>query len=255
MPRKLADQAGLRFARRVHPQSPMWMGFADQQLEGSGPASVTTFAGGPFEFLTSAKEGDYFDRGSVQHLSHTILDLEQFYLGEDGSRGDGETYFVRAQYMFGSSPPPAPGAADQVTDGGGPTFLPNKFLGFDNAEKGARGEGTPEGIRRIGHVAALQRSSRTKDGTPLHIRIDGPGFDGLDVPGGGRTPKLHFSIMVPSADLFARMRRDGAAVDLAEKHKVAPADNGIERFMTTTRRQNFLSPPRRHRAFPLAELV
>ena len=31
-------------------------------------------------------------------------------------------------------------------------------------------------------------------------------------------------------------------------------DNGLERFLTATRRQNFLVPPRRHRAFPLLEL-
>jgi hypothetical protein len=32
-------------------------------------------------------------------------------------------------------------------------------------------------------------------------------------------------------------------------------DNGLERFITATRRQNFLVPPRRHRAFPLLELT
>jgi hypothetical protein len=32
-------------------------------------------------------------------------------------------------------------------------------------------------------------------------------------------------------------------------------DNGVERFITTTRRQNFLVPPRRNRAFPLIELI
>jgi hypothetical protein len=32
-------------------------------------------------------------------------------------------------------------------------------------------------------------------------------------------------------------------------------DNGLERFITATRRQNFLVPPRRHRAFPLIELT
>jgi hypothetical protein len=35
---------------------------------------------------------------------------------------------------------------------------------------------------------------------------------------------------------------------------VAATDNGLERFITATRRQNFLVPPRRHRAFPLLEL-
>ncbi len=32
-------------------------------------------------------------------------------------------------------------------------------------------------------------------------------------------------------------------------------DNGLERFITATRRQNFLVPPRRQRAFPLIELA
>ena len=38
------------------------------------------------------------------------------------------------------------------------------------------------GEGRVGHIAALQRVSRVADGTPLHIRNDGPGFDGMDVP-------------------------------------------------------------------------
>ncbi|HEY5002023.1 MAG TPA: hypothetical protein VII61_02645 [Ktedonobacteraceae bacterium] len=32
-------------------------------------------------------------------------------------------------------------------------------------------------------------------------------------------------------------------------------DNGLERFITATRRQNFLVPSRAHRAFPLLELT
>jgi hypothetical protein len=32
------------------------------------------------------------------------------------------------------------------------------------------------------------------------------------------------------------------------------SDNGLERFITATRWQNFLVPPRRQRAFPLVEL-
>ena len=49
------------------------------------------------------------------------------------------------------------------------------------------------------------------------------------------------------------MRANAAAQDLQAQFKVDPDDNGIERFMTATRRQNFLAPPRRHRAFPLLE--
>ncbi len=259
MPRRLADEAELRYADRVHPESPMWMGFADQQVSASGPAEITTFDGNASARLTSTRSGDYFSGGSIQHLSHVILDLEQFYLGSDLPKEEGEeadedeTYLERVQYMFRSTPPPHEGYEDQFTDGGGPAFLPNAFQGVDDADRGARGIGTPEGERRLGHVATLQRSSRAADGTPVHIRVDGPGFDELDVPDGSRQPKLQFSAFVPTAKFFADMRRNQAAVDLAARHDVPAEDNGLERFLTATRRQNFLVPPRSRRAFPLVE--
>jgi hypothetical protein len=254
MPRRLADAAHLRFAQRIHPQSPMWMGFADQHVDGSGPAAITTFQGNASARLTSARPGDYFANGSIQHLSHVILDLDQFYFSdvEDGDDND-ETFLERVQYMFRSTPPPARGFADQTTDGGGPAFLPNEFRGSDDAARAAQGIGTPNRGHRIGHLSALQRSSRAPDGTAIHIRMDGPGFDSLDVTDGSAQPKLQFSIFVPTAEFFARMRRNQAAVDLANAHKVPEDDQGLERFLTTTRRQNFLVPPRLHRAFPLVE--
>ncbi len=256
MPRRIADAARLRFANRIHPQSPMWMGFADQHVDGSGPAAITTFQGNSSARVTNASPGDYFANGSIQHLSHVILDLDQFYLGDaDEPRDEDETFLERVQYMFRSTPPPTRGFADQFTDGGGPAFLPNEFKGVDDAARGARGIGTPNRDHRLGHLAALQRSSRAADGTPIHIRMDGPGFDSFDVPDGSNQPKLHFSIFVPTAEFFARMRRNQAAVDLAKAHRVPADDQGLERFLTTTRRQNFLVPPRRHRAFPLVELA
>ena len=105
----------------------------------------------------------------------------------------------------------------------------------------------------MGHLSRLQRSSRAADGTPVHIRMDGPGFDSMDVPGGSSQPKLQFTIFVPSADFFSRLRVSQASLDLAAQFGVTPKNNGLERFITATRRQNFLCPPRRHRAFPLAE--
>jgi hypothetical protein len=75
------------------------------------------------------------------------------------------------------------------------------------------------------------------------------------VPDGSQQPKLQFSIFVPTADFFATMRRNQASLDLAQQYNVPPENLGLERFITATRRQNFLVPPRRHRAFPLLELV
>jgi hypothetical protein len=157
--------------------------------------------------------------------------------------------------MFRSNPIPSVGDRDQFTDGGGPAFLPNEFKGPDDALMNARAIGTYQGGRRIGHLSALQRSSRAADGTPVHMRMDGPGLDAMDVPDGSLQPKLQFTIFVPTADVFATMRRNVAAVDLVEKYSVDPEDNGLERFLTATRRQNFLIPPRQHRAFPLLEMT
>jgi hypothetical protein len=60
---------------------------------------------------------------------------------------------------------------------------------------------------------------------------------------------------VPSADFFASLRTHQASLDLQNAYDVQPSVNGLERFLTATRRQNFLIPPRRHRAFPLTELT
>jgi hypothetical protein len=85
--------------------------------------------------------------------------------------------------------------------------------------------------------------------------MDGPGLDAMDVPGGGLVPKLQFTAFVPSADFFKTLRVNQASLDLQQKYGVDPSDNGLERFITATRRQNFLIPPRRHRGFPLVELT
>jgi hypothetical protein len=62
-------------------------------------------------------------------------------------------------------------------------------------------------------------------------------------------------IFVPSADFFRVMRINQASLDLQNQFGVDPDGNGLEGFTTATRRQNFLIPPRRHRAFPLVEFA
>jgi hypothetical protein len=64
-----------------------------------------------------------------------------------------------------------------------------------------------------------------------------------------------FTIFTPTADFFRVMRVNQASLDLVHQFGVADEDNGLERFLTATRRQNFLAPPRRNRAFPLIELT
>ncbi|MDA0162262.1 hypothetical protein OM076_18460 [Solirubrobacter ginsenosidimutans] len=220
LPRKVADAHGLPFAGAIDPRSPLWMGFADQQVGGSGPPAIVTFAGNASARETTARRGDYFDHGSVLHLSHLIEDLERFYAQPPAER-------VAA--VFRSNPAPAPRV-----------YVENTFTDAGDAEREVAASG------RVGHLAAVQRTSRAGDGTPLHIRLDGAGFDALDVVDGVPRPKLHFAMLVPSADRFARLRRRQGELPVER--------NGIEPFVRATRRQNFLVPPRRHRVFPLSEL-
>jgi hypothetical protein len=299
LPRRVADFAAggnpnlYEFHTRVNPNSSMVMGFVDQQVDSSAPtANVVTFLGSSHGKFTNAKAGDYFDNGSIAHFSHVIDDLYQFYAlkNQDARHPDGEPFTERVMYMFRANQLgtthglPHEGFADQFSNGGGPAFINNVFQGTTAAARGASGginknnvfapgnqtlDATFTGLGRPGHEEALQRSSRAADGTPLHIRNDGPGFDGMDVPafrtfpgaGGVDVPagsnqfKLQFLIFVPTSEFFRAMRVNVAAQDLQKADNVDPGDNGLERFITATRRQNFLVPPRRHRSFPLLELT
>jgi hypothetical protein len=260
LPRNIAAANGLPFADFVNPLSPMWMGFADQQVNASAPARDVTFVGADGIRLTNAQPGSYFDNGAIQHLSHVLLDLQQFYV--DGNEQDDpaadhrEPFDERVQYMFTSPPPLEEAADDPFLNGGGPrnlntrgAFVQNVFQGADHAQRNAVQFG------RVGHLDGLHRSGRTSDGRPIHLRIDGPGFDAMDTTTGRNTAKLQFSGFFPSADFFSTLRQNQASVDLLDQFNLDEEDHGLERFTTATRRQNYLIPPRRHRAFPLIELT
>jgi hypothetical protein len=268
LPRQVADSNALPYARYVHPESPMWMGFADMVADAFGPPGICTFQGNASARLTTETGKGYFANSSVQVLNHVILDLTEWYLSNGTDRTPDSpdmSYLERAQYMYRPHDPPSFGWDDQYTDGGGPTWVPNVYQGSDDARRGCAygsyqpsGDPSAPGLNSahavLGHTSALQRTSRTPDGTPLHIRVDGPGFDAMDVPDGSSQPKLHFSALVPTSDLFRRMRISQASLDLAREFGVELGDQGLETRITATRRQNFLMPRRRNRAFPLLEL-
>jgi hypothetical protein len=268
LPRKIADSNALPYAPYIHPESPMWMGFADMVANAFGPPAICTFQGNASARLTTETGSGYFANSSIQVLNHVILDLAEWYVTNGTDRlpgGTDVTYLERAQYMYRPHDPPSFGWADQFTGGGGPTWVPNAYQGTGDARAGCAfgsyqpgpdpaAPGVNAAHKVLGHISTLQRSSRASDGTPLHIRVDGPGFDAMDVPDGSNQPKLHFSALVPTADLFRRMRISQASLDLAQEFGVELGDQGLENRITATRRQNFLVPRRQTRAFPLLEL-
>ena len=89
--------------------------------------------------------------------------------------------------------------------------------------------------------------------------MDVPAFQtfpgGTNVAAGSMQPKLEFAAYFPTAEFFRQMRVNVAAQDLQVQFNVDPDDNGLERFITATRRQNFLIPPRAVRSFPLTEFT
>lgn len=66
---------------------------------------------------------------------------------------------------------------------------------------------------------------------------------------------VHFTGFAPSAQLFDRIRKEMAGVDLP-KNTTCPDENaGFTKFLMTTHRQHYLGPSRIYRSFPLAELI
>lgn len=231
LPRKLADAGNFSFKDQINPASSMWMGFVDQQVAGSAPSAATvTFAGTSSARLTTAQPGDYFDNGSIQHLSHVIDDLAQFY---STSSSDPEPFSERIQYMFRSKTPgDTPGLPfpqdpnDPFTNGGGlgaPTgnlatqqqsaFLHSQFFVPNDQASNFDPAVTDHQKYRVGHLTGLQRSGRAADGTPLHIRNDGPGLSSQDVPDGSTQPTLEFTVFVPTAEFFRQLRVNSASLD------------------------------------------
>jgi hypothetical protein len=126
---------------------------------------------------------------------------------------------------------------------------------------------------KIGHGAALQTTTRLRAevvgtdgtrypaGTAVPIRsdfntLDNPFFysDATGVVKQGPAAGLHFVVFNPSSDDFARNRLamdgmlPGGSLPLGPRSR----GQGLNAVLTTTHRQNFLIPPRRHRRFPLA---
>jgi len=127
---------------------------------------------------------------------------------------------------------------------------------------------------RIGHSGSIQTTSRLLQdvvaegvvypkGTAIPIRAD---FNTLDNPfawsertdevGDGPAAGLHFVVFNPTGDDFRRNRLAMDGVLPGGKIAFAPRarEQGFNSILSTTHRQNFLVPPRRHRSFPLAEL-
>jgi hypothetical protein len=252
LPKKLAMAAGVPGADLIPNDSELFLGFTSTQKAGLGPRLIANHETLGFVDL----RGGYFRGGTHMHLSHIDEDLEAWYLNFDfGER-------VLTAFAPGQQARP-----NQQTVPQGPKDV------HDVAQVVAKYDRTG----RIGHSAAIQTTSRLQTdvtgpdgtvypkGTAIPQRAD---FNTLDNPftfsadrvrdnwSPDPSAGVHFVVFNPSGDDFERNRlaMDGALPG----HELAiyprSRAQGFNSVLTTTHRQNFLVPPRRHRSFPLAEL-
>jgi hypothetical protein len=253
LPKKLALAAGIPGADLIPDTSELFLGFTSTQKSGLGPRLIANHETLGFVDL----RGGYFRGGTHMHLSHISEDLEAWYLNFDfGER-------VLTAFAPGQKARP-----NQQTVPQGPHDV-------HDVQQVAK---TFHATGRFGHSASIQPTSRLQHdfvatdgtvypkGTAIPQRAD---FNTLDNPFFfsanpardklSRDPAagVHFVVFNPTGDDFERNRlaMDGVLPD-GTKLEVAPRSRaqGFNSVLTTTHRQNFLVPPRRHRSFPLAEI-
>jgi hypothetical protein len=254
LPKEMATAAGVPGADLIPDGSELFLGFTSTQRNALGPPKIVNF-----ETLGLVDLGprSYFHGGTHMHLSHIFEDLEAWYLNQDFRDRVNTTFRPRMLVRPGTQTVAQP---------------PSRVASEHEVQRDYDRYGI------IGHSSSLQPASRLQQdfhgadgtlyrkGTAIPQRAD---FNTLDNPffwsadpkrdrmGEGPAAGLHFVVFNPTSDDFQRnrMAMDGHMPN-GEKLEFAPraAGQGFNSILKTTHRQNFLVPPRRHRAFPLVEL-
>jgi hypothetical protein len=251
LPKRMALAAQIPGSDLIPDTAELFLGFTSTQRAGMGPGPIANFETlGYVDFRGS----DYFRNGTHMHLSHIQEDVEAWYLNFE--------YDERVATAFR---PNLRVRQDTQTVPQGPKDVSTAA----DVRRDFRSSG------RIGHSAAIQTTSRLQsrfvaaDGTvyakgvAIPVRAD---FNTLDNPfawseraeeiGANPAAGVHFVVFNPTCDDFHRNRLAMDGVLPGGKIHFAPRarEQGFNSVLSTTHRQNFLVPPRRHRSFPLAEL-
>jgi hypothetical protein len=254
LPQKMAVAAGVPGADLIPEGSELFLGFTSTQKAGLGPPRIANLE--TLGYSDGGKNG-YFMHGTHMHVSHISEDLEAWYVNF--------TFSERAATVF------RPGLAVAQ----GKQTVPQLPEHVATVESNVRDYDTGG---QIGHSAAIQTVSRLqadvvgKDGTRYEKgtaiphradfnTLDNPFFWSADPRKDGMSdqPKagVHFVVFNPTSDDFdrGRLAMDGVLPG-GKRLAFSPGSRGqgFNAVLTTTHRQNFLVPPRRHRSFPLAEL-
>jgi hypothetical protein len=255
LPKRMAVAAGVPGADLIPDTAELFLGFTSTQKAGLGPPGIVNYEA---LGLVDLGPSGYFRSGTSMHLSHIYENVEAWYLNFD--------YGERVTTTFSPERKAPPGTQTVAQD---PEDIADSGrVAADFARFGA-----------IGHSAAIQTTSRLqrdvvaadgtvyRKGTAIPQRVD---FNTLDNPffwsaspdrdaqQRGPAAGVHFVVFNPTSDDFHRNRLamdgvlpDGTRLPL-EPHA---RGQGLNSVLQTTHRQNFLVPPRRHRSFPLVDLL
>ena len=234
--------------------SELFLGFTSTQKAGMGPGPIANFETlGYVDFRGS----DYFRHGTHMHLSHIHEDLEAWYLNFD--------FDERVATAFRPEPA-ACSRARRRSGRGRRTSRPSADVRRDYREL------RPDRAQRVDpdDLAAAAATSSAADGTvypkgtAIPMRAD---FNTLDNPfawserarrdrrDARRRASTSSSSTRPSDDFHRnRLAMDGVLPGGKIPFEPRAREQGFNSVLSTTHRQNFLVPPRRHRSFPLAEL-
>ena len=254
LPKKMAVAAGVPGADLIPDGAELFLGFTSTQKAGLGPGTIANHETLGYVDLGSG----YFRNGTHMHLSHLSEDLEAWYLNFDFDERvltafrPGMTNVRENAQTIPQGPPQVSSEAELVRQfhqtgrfGHSASIQATSRLLQDTI--GVDGTHYPKG------TAIPQRADFNTLDNPFDFSID-PARDGMSKqPAAG----VHFVVFNPSGDDFERNRLAMDGVLPGGKKLPVPPRNraaGINSVLTTTHRQNFLVPPRRHRSFPLAEL-
>jgi hypothetical protein len=257
--KQLAVAAGIPGAERIPDNAQLFLGFTSTQEAGLGPGRISNFETLPG--VTDQWPSGTFRNGTTLHLSHLYEDVERWY---------GELGFFRRIWAATDAGRFAESVQESTTTlPMGPETVQSQDEVVHFATIDAAGlvghSGSMHPVNRLAEDVRDRYGVRRERGAAILQRVD---FNTLDNPFAwssrprrdgmrkGPAAGLHFAAFSPTTDLFHRMRlamdgryADGTALPLSP-HSMQLGMNGV---ITATHRQNFLVPPRRHRAFPLAD--
>ena len=238
------------FGDAVADQAQLFLGFTSTQQTTLAPGNLPSFESLPG--VTDQWPDGYFVGGTTLHLSHIREDLRRWYAAN---------YADRVSGAFGPAELPPP---DE------PLTIESRIATVAEVRAQFARAG------HVGHSSSLQPLSRLgeattdnygrlhKAGTPFSFRAD---FNTVDNPFAfsaapardrlSPTPAagLHFLIYTPTSTMFQLIRESMEGWYGKPGLGAAAIHGPFNRVLEATHRQNFLVPPRAHRAFPLIELV